>query len=219
MIKALIFDFDGLILDTETPELLALQEAYALYGQTLTAELYGRAVGSEYGKGFEPLSYLRGMANQNIEADAFWAQVNARRMARIEQNTLLPGVLATLQDARRLGLRLAVASSSPHAWVEGHLRRLEIHSYFEAICCREDVPQIKPAPDLFLAALRVLNLPPEESLALEDSPNGALAAQKAGMRVVVVPNPVTENLAFAGSPFRIPSLAEVGLEDLLKRLS
>jgi putative acetyltransferase len=130
----------------------------------------------------------------------------------------MPGVTDYIKAARRLGLRLAVASSSGHAWVDGYLRQLGLIGYFDAIICREDVRHIKPDPELFLAALDVLKLGAEETLVFEDSPNGVLAARRAGMRVVAVPNPITAHVTLEGANLVLASLAELPLDDLLKQI-
>jgi beta-phosphoglucomutase-like phosphatase (HAD superfamily) len=129
----------------------------------------------------------------------------------------LPGVTDYIQAARRLGLRLALASSSPHAWVEGYLRQLGLKEDFDAIICREDVRRIKPDPELFLTALEALKLGAAEALVFEDSPNGVLAACRAGLRVVAVTNPITAHARVEGASLVLASMAEVSLDDLLSQ--
>jgi len=218
-IKALIFDFDGLVLDTETPEYTALNEVYVEYGQSLPIELYGLSVGSEYNHKFEPVSHLQGLMGKPLDADIFWEKVNRQRMALIEKGLLLPGVETCLREGKARGLKLAIASSSPHAWVDGHLKRLGVFRYFDVIKCKDDVVNVKPAPDLFLAALNALRLKPDEAVIFEDSANGVLAARRAGIRVVVVPNPITRHMKFDGETLRLQSLADLPLDELLRKLS
>jgi putative acetyltransferase len=102
--------------------------------------------------------------------------------------------------------------------VEGYLQQLGLFDYFEAILCKEDVRLLKPDPDLFLAALKALQLPAGETLVFEDSPNGVLAARRAGIRVVAVPNPITAQAAIEGASLVLGSLADLPLEDLLQQL-
>jgi HAD superfamily hydrolase (TIGR01509 family) len=218
MIKALIFDFDGLILDTETPEYQALNEVYKEYGHSLSIEIYGRVVGAQYGYAFEPVIHLQSLTGKSIDYNSFWERVNQRRMDVIEHSPLLPGVEAHIQAAKARGLKLAVASSSPHSWVDGHLKRLGMFRYFDVVMCKDDVREVKPDPELFLAALSALHLQPEEAVVYEDSPNGVLAARRAGMRVVLIPNPVTAPLHFEGETIRLRSLAEMPLDDLLQKI-
>ena len=218
-IKALIFDFDGLILDTETPEYQALKTVYREFGQHLPIEMYGLVVGSQYNQQFEPLSHLEALLGKPLEPDAFWERVNRHRMELINQNPLLPGVEPLIRAAKASGLKLAVASSSSHAWVEGHLQRFGLLPFFDVVKCKEDVDQIKPAPDLFLAALEALHLQPEEAVILEDSANGVIAAGLAGIRVVLIPNPVTQHLHIQGETLRLASMADLPLAGLLQRLN
>jgi beta-phosphoglucomutase-like phosphatase (HAD superfamily) len=121
-----------------------------------------------------------------------------------------------LADASRLGLRLAIVSSSPHWWVDGYLVQLALTGSFERVICREDAAQVKPAPDLYLKALESLGLPAAECLAFEDSPNGVLAARRAGLKVVGVPNPVTAQAGPLPADLILSSLAEHPLEVILE---
>jgi putative hydrolase of the HAD superfamily len=218
MLKALIFDFDGLVLDTETPEYEALNQVYTEYGQSLPVETYGLVVGSQYNHEFEPVSHLQDLMGEPLDAETFWKKVNRHRLELIEQNPLLPGVEAYLREGKARGLKLAVASSSPHAWVDGHLKRLGLFHYFDVIICKEDVVNVKPHPDLFLAALGALHLGADEAVIFEDSANGVLAARQAGIRVIAVPNPITRHMKFEGETLRLQSLADLSLGDLLRKL-
>ena len=219
MIKALIFDFDGLVLDTETPGYYALNEVYSEFGHHLPIETFGLAVGSEYSDEFEPLADLRALTGKNLDADSFWQRVNFRRMELIEQNQILPGVENVLRLAQARGMKLAVASSSDHAWVDGHLRRHSLYQHFDAIICKEDAAKIKPHPDLFLAALEALQVRADEAVIFEDSLNGVRAAIDAGVRVIAVPNLVTRHMDIRGETMRLNSLADISLDDLLIKLS
>lgn len=219
MIKGLIFDFDGLVLDTETPEYQAISAAYAEHGQHLPVKLYGSVVGAQYGQQFDPVVHLSSLTGAPIDSKKFWERVDQQRMDIIERSQPLPGVEAYLNEAKSRGLGLAVASSSPHSWVDGHLQRIGLFHYFDIIKCKEDVRQIKPAPELFLAALDALQLRAEEALVFEDSLNGVLAAQAAGIHVVAVPNPVTVHLDIRGESLRLNSLAEIPLDALLAHFS
>ena len=214
MLKALIFDFDGLILDTETPEYIALNEAYAEFGQTLSIETFGQAVGAQYGQKFDPFNRLEELTGRKMDAAAFWEKTHQRRLDLIDQSPLLPGVEDLIRTASARGLKLAVASSSPHAWVDGYLKQRQLYEFFDVVKCKEDVVHIKPAPDLFLAAQESLNVKAEEAVIFEDSLNGVIAAQRAGIRVIAVPNPMTEHMHADGNTPRLGSLADFSLDDL-----
>ena len=125
-----------------------------------------------------------------------------------------------LTEAKRLNLRLAVASSSTHQWVDTHLARLDLIQFFDKIICSDDVPpgRTKPNPDLFLKALEQLQVHASEAIIFEDSPNGVKAANRAGVFVVAIPNPLTSRLSIEGENLRLHSMAELPLGNLLVRL-
>ena len=121
-----------------------------------------------------------------------------------------------LNDGRKRGLRLAIASSSPHAWVDPHLSRLGLADRFDRVLCSDDVPpgRTKPNPDLFLLAVDQLKVPKEAAVVFEDSPNGVRAAKSAGIFVVAVPNPLTIRLGVDGANLTVKSLADISLDEL-----
>lgn len=218
MIKALIFDFDGLILDTETPELLAWQEIYRDYGQDLTVQTWGQIVGGSAASDFDPAAHLETLTGEKLDHSRLNDRATEQRLAQIDRQYLLPGVQDYLDDGKRLGLRLAVASSSPHAWVDGYLRHRGLFHYFDSVKASEDVLRTKPEPDLFLLALSSLGVRADEAVVFEDSPNGVKAAKRAGIFVVAVPNPLTAQLGFDGENMRLASLAEMPLDGLLRQI-
>jgi HAD superfamily hydrolase (TIGR01509 family) len=218
VIKALIFDFDGLIMDTESPEVDAWKTIYAEYGQEFPLDVWVRDVVGSSVANFDAAAHLATITGQNLDQPSLRARVRAFRLDMLGRLPALPGVRDYIKAARRLGLRLAVASSSPHAWVEGYLHQLGLSNDFEAVICREDVRFVKPDPELFLKALDTLNLHADEVLVFEDSSNGVLAANRAGVRVVVVPNPITAHASLEGGNLLFASLMDLPLEDLLKKM-
>jgi len=221
MIRALIFDFDGLILDTETPDYVAWRDLYREFGQDLPIETWGQIVGGNSATNFEPLPHLEQLTGRDLSLLELPARASERRLDLINAQAPLPGVADALVAAHEEGLRLAVASSSPHDWVDSHLTRLGLLDNFEAVVCREDVApgRTKPHPDLFLKALAALNARADETLVFEDSPNGVRAARAAGIFVVSVPNPLTAQLPFDGEDLRLESLADLPLVDLLTKFA
>jgi HAD superfamily hydrolase (TIGR01509 family) len=217
-IKALLFDFDGLILDTETTEFLVWQKIYREFGQEMLPETWGQIIGGYGVSNFDGAVHLVGLVGNGLNSGDLHARYRSESDALILQQPVLPGVVDYLEDARRLGLRLAVASSSPHSWVDTHLARLGLADRFEVIICREDVPpgRTKPHPDLFLKALDVLGLHADEAIVFEDSPNGIKAARAAGIFVVAVPNPITALLKIDGANLTLKSLTEIPLQELLR---
>ena len=123
-----------------------------------------------------------------------------------------------LEAARGMSLKLAVASSSPHRWVDGHLARLGLTHFFDVLKCADDVARTKPEPELYLAALAALEITPQEAIAFEDSPHGVTAACRAGIFVVAVPNRVTAHLKIVGESLRLVSLADLDLGELLEKI-
>jgi putative hydrolase of the HAD superfamily len=218
MLKALIFDFDGLILDTETPEYYALNEVYTVYGHKLPIATFGLVVGSQYSHEYDPIRHLQALTGKVLDADSFWLTINRRRLEIIDESSILPGVEDLIREGKARGLKLAVASSSPHQWVDGYLKRHALFQYFDVIKCKEDVLNVKPAPDLFLAALGELQVKADEAVIFEDSLNGVIAARLAGIRVIAVPNPVTEHMKFEGEMLRLRSLADFSLDELDQKL-
>jgi HAD superfamily hydrolase (TIGR01509 family) len=215
VIRALIFDFDGLILETETPAYEAWAEVYREFGHELPKELWLEYIGRE-GGWFDALAYLEGLVGPRDDRDAIQERRDARKTELVMAVAETAGLRALLSDARARGLRLAVCSSSTPKWVLGHLDRLGLRPFFDHIQCR-DRPELraKPAPDLYLAACAGLGVRPDEAIAFEDSRNGMLAAQAAGMRCVVVPNELTIAMDLEGADHRFESLATVSLQMLL----
>ena len=140
-------------------------------------------------------------------------------MAMVLAQPVLPGVTRLIQQARDAGLKLAIASSSPHDWVDTHLARLGLQDRFDHILCSEDVPpgRTKPNPDLYLKALEVLDVPAGQAVVFEDSFNGVKAARAAGIFVVAVPNPVTALLGVDGADLTLKSLEEFDLRGFMAR--
>jgi HAD superfamily hydrolase (TIGR01509 family) len=217
-IKALIFDFDGLILDTESPEFNVWQRIYAEYGQELHPQQWGQIVGGWGASQFDAAVHLAELAGNGIKAEELRTRHKSESDALTLIQPILPGVMDYLDEAHRLGLRLSIASSSPRNWVvDTHLTRLGLAHHFDAIVCADDVPpgHTKPKPDLFLKALETVDVQADEAIVFEDSPNGVKAARAAGVYVVSVPNPMTALLKTDGANLTLRSLADMPLGDLL----
>lgn len=218
MIRGIIFDFDGLILDTEGPEFAAWCEVYQDHGAELALAEWARCIGTAANV-FDPPAHLATLLGRAVDRDRLHAAHRTRCDALIAAQVLRPGVEGWLRDARQRGFKLGVASSSGRVWVEGHLRRLGVLDQFDVLRCREDVAVVKPDPALYLAALAALGLRPEEAVALEDSPNGALAAKRAGLFCIAVPNALTGQLDLSHADLVVPSLAELSLAAVLDRVA
>ncbi len=225
MIRALIFDFDGLIVDTETPAFESWQHIYAEHGHELGLDLWSGALGTNHG--FDALAHLAALVARadEVRADelrASAAAVLARRQALKDElsrgQPVLPGVTALLAQAAAMGLPRAVASSSGRAWVEGWLSRLGLRAHFACVLTGDDVERTKPDPALFLRAAACLGLPPAACLVLEDSPNGISAARAAGCPVVAVPGAITGQLALPPADLVLPSLDAMPLDQIIAHI-
>ena len=214
--KLVVFDFDGLILDTEVPVYDAWQEIYGEHGVALAFEKWAQCIGTA--DVFDPCVDLEAALGRALDAAALRSRHRALTDALIAAQAVLPGVREYVDEAQRLGVRLGVASSSGRQWVEGHLERLGLRGRFEVIRCADDVPRVKPDPALYRAVLEAMGVRPEEAVALEDSPNGVLAAKRAGLSCVAVPNPLTARLDLSAADLRLASLAELSLAEVLARL-
>ncbi len=183
----------------------------------LPLSLWARAIGTR--GGFDPHAHLEQELGRTIDRDSFDARRRALYEERMQGRAARPGVSAYLETARTLGLRVGLASSSGRSWVEGYLRRLGLFGFFSCIRTADDVSVVKPDPELYLSALCALEAPPAQAVAFEDSPNGALAAVRAGMVCVTVPNSITATLSFPdGIARRLSSMEDVPLSELLAGL-
>lgn len=214
MIRALIFDFDGLIVDTESPEFKAWQAVFDEYGGSLSLEDWAGSIGSRE-PCLDPYAELKRQTGRSVVREEVRARKRELFQLFFTDRGMLPGVREYLEGAQRMGLAIGLASSASRDWIEGHLERLKIGSYFAAVRTEEDVERAKPDPELFLAAMAALGVSSEEAIALEDSPNGLLAAKSAGMFCLAVPNPITRQLELEGADLRVDSLADLPLEQLL----
>ncbi|MBI5092265.1 MAG: HAD family hydrolase [Candidatus Hydrogenedentes bacterium] len=215
--QALIFDFDGLILDTETPDFQSWQEIYAAHGAELTMDIWADCVGRP-AHVFDAHTHLEGLLGQALDRFEVRAQRWLRFAELLEAQSLLPGVESYVTEARRLGLRASVASSAPRSWVEHHLERLGLLAQFDCLRCVEDVTHAKPHPELYQSALTALGVEPIRAIAFEDSPNGAQAAKRAGLYCVAVPNAVTRQLLIDHADLVLNSLADLTLPELLSKV-
>lgn len=216
MIKALIFDFDGLILDTEVPEYQSWEELYQSYGCVLPLEKWLECIGTA--DAFNPYEYLEQTLGRSVDRAAVRLQRRARFAELMADQSILPGVQDYIATAKQLGLKLAVASSSPREWVVGYLTQFGLVHHFDIICCGDEVPATKPDPALYLKALHALEIQADEAIALEDSPNGVLAAKRAGLFCVAVPNALTRQLSLSLADYQMNSLLDLSLEQLLQNI-
>jgi len=213
-IRALIFDFDGLLVDTETPAFESWRQIYTEYGHDLGLELWKDTLGTR--GGFDALAHLATLAV--IDRAAISARRLELKRTLSSTQPLLPGVRSILDAAHDLELPCAVASSSGRDWVVGWLERHQILGDFVCVRTADDVTLTKPAPDLFLSAATCLGVPPASCLVFEDSPNGLLAARAAGMPVVAVPGAISRQIPLPPADLLITSLDALTLSEIIERV-
>lgn len=215
MLRAVIFDFDGLLLDTETAEYEAWARIFRAHGAQLPVQAWGQFVGHWVdGRAFALLEERTG---RPVDREALRRQHQEAFFAQLERTAWCAGAPALVSSLRRAGVRVAIASNSDAAWVHGHLEQRHFKRHFDVICTSDDVARLKPEPDLYRLALRRLGVQAQEAAAFEDSPPGVTAALRAGLRVYAVPNAVTEHLDFPAGAQRLASLAAVTAADLQER--
>ena len=212
---ALLFDFDGLILDTETCTYETVVEIFAEHGERLDLAWWHTILGTAHHPHWT--ERLADQLGRPVDRQALVARREARRLPRIHALPPCDGVVALLDAADAAGVACAVVSSSASDWVVPHLERLGLRHRFRAVITRDDVgdkARTKPAPDLFLAAAAALGAPPARCVVLEDSPNGVAAGRAAGMAVVAVPGPMTRPLDFGAADHVAASLADLDIASL-----
>ncbi len=219
MLKALIFDFDGLILDTETPEVLVWQSIYREHGFELPVGEWEKTIGGYGISTFDAAERLALLSQGRLEPASMRIRYRRESDLLIHASEIMPGVINLIEQAREQGVQVAIGSSSPHSWVDTHAKRLGIFHYFKHIICQDDVApgRTKPNPDIYLKALEMLKVQNTEAVVFEDSLNGVEAARRAKIFVVAAPNPLTSKMGVSGD-LTVSSLANVSLQDLQAKI-
>lgn len=216
-IRAVIFDFDGLVVDTESTGYLTWKEIFDEHGHHLPVERYAQVVGTDFNtSSYDPRRDLESLTGRAFDWEA--VEVTRRERENVLRQSLhtLPGVRDRLAEARSLGMQTAIASSSPRWWIDSWMDQLVLRDHFDHFSTVDDTGKVKPDPSLFIHAAENLGVAPEEVVIFEDSLNGLRAALAAGMRCIVAPGPMTRHLDFTGAWQRVESLAHVSLEELLR---
>jgi HAD superfamily hydrolase (TIGR01509 family) len=219
-IEAVVFDFDGVIVETEEPSYLAWRQVWAGYGQDLCLEEWAGCIGtSQRDDTFHPFEELVRRTGLNLREADVRAQKQHLATTRFAGTPLSAGVVDWLDEAALAGMAVGIASSSPRTWILEHLDRVGLSSRFQVIACFDDCGVSKPDPASYLLACRSLRVPPERALAVEDSVHGIRAAKQAGMSCVAVPTPMTAHMDFGAADLIVGSLADTSLPAVLQTLS
>ena len=212
-INAIIFDFDGVILDTETPLYESWRAMYRRFGADLDRAHFAKYIGgADY---FDFHAHLERLAGVELDRAALGDERRRLYGELVSDESALPGVEDRIADAKRLGMRVGLASNSDIGWVKSNLEKLGLFRRFDVIRTRDDVVRVKPDPEIYLSALRALKTAPESAIAVEDSASGLRAAKAAGMLAIAVPNPITALLSLDAADLIIPSLADMTLERMI----
>jgi HAD superfamily hydrolase (TIGR01509 family) len=218
-ISTFLFDFDGLILDTETASRGGWAWLYERHGHELPPDKWALMIGTV--EGWDIWGHLEELVGRPLDRETLDRERARHELTLLEAEELRPGIADYLEYAQRHGLKRAIVSSSSRRWIDTHLARLERDVGWDAIVTADHDPaRAKPRPTLYLEALVAVGARPDEAVAFEDSPNGAAAARAAGVFVVGVPNAITRDLGLAErADLVVDSLADLPPEELLARLN
>jgi putative hydrolase of the HAD superfamily len=215
--KAIIFDFDGTIIDTEQAEIAAWEHIYAEHDVILPQELWKNRIGTAP-ENFDPMKHLQTLTATPLDRKTVLHRRHQKYLELVAVLTPLPGVLSWIEAAHRLKIRMSIATASHRVHVSAFLKQLGFSHYFENVISRDDVRHIKPDPEAYLLALAKMGLTAADAIAIEDSPNGATAAIAAGLRCIVVPSSPTLGMLFPEAYRLLTSLEEMTLEEFLAEL-
>ncbi|MFD2212354.1 HAD family hydrolase [Metabacillus endolithicus] len=216
MYKAVVFDFDGLIFDTESVHTTIYKEMFESHNVEFPFNEWIQNIGT---KSTFSIYDLLEKEIKEIDREQLKKMNKEKLETRLNALKVRPGVEEILKEAQAMNLKIGLASSSDYKWVSSHLDRLGLLHYFECIMTSDDVAEVKPHPELYLLAAKQLGVEPEVCIAFEDSANGSLAAKRAGLTCVIVPNDTTKHLTFPEVDYRLSSMADCALVELVGKLS
>jgi HAD superfamily hydrolase (TIGR01509 family) len=213
-VRALLLDFDGTMLETESSSYGSWRELLSEHGYDLTPEAWSGAVGTI--NGVDPVALLAEHLGESVEGTPLRDRQARRHREMLEEETLRPGVEHLVDQARERGLHTAIVTSASERWVREHLRRLGLDEHWELIVAANGDPaRAKPAPLLYEEALGLLGVGADEAVAIEDSPHGVAAAKAAGITCVAFPNAITAPMDLSRADAVAADLDGLGLDGLL----
>ena len=202
---AVVFDFDGLILDTEWCDFTTTSAVFAAHGQELSLDLWKTYIGNIDHPHWADI--LESQLGHAIDRERWIPERRAANLGCTDAMTLMPGVPDLFDALDGAGVTMAVASSSPADWVGTHLRNRGLFDRFAVICSGDQVTRTKPDPELYQLACTRLGVAPSSAVAIEDSIHGISAARAAGMVAVAVPSSMTADMDFSHADLRVDSCA------------
>jgi HAD superfamily hydrolase (TIGR01509 family) len=216
MLKAVIFDFDGTIIDTETFEYNVWKEIYAEYGQILKIDFWSQFVGTAWGA-FCPAKHLHDLCGNIINIKMLKEEGKKKFIERISVAPLRPGIIELLEILPSMSIKSAIATSAPLHWIKYHLECRNLFSKFDYISTADDVVNVKPSPEIYNNLLAKMRLSPDEVITIEDSTNGIKSAKATGIFCISIPNDITKNLDHSEADLFFNTANEINLKDLINR--
>lgn len=215
-IAAVVFDFDGTIIDTETPVYESWRDTFLHAGvEPIDFNVWASQIGMADADALD----TRAVLCERLGVDEVPEELEAMRRALIQEmlhaQPVRSGVVDFLDLAEAFGVRLAIGSSSPTSWVDSNLRRVGLRDRFELLSCADPGIPGKPDPTVYLEACRALGAAPSAALAIEDSRNGVTAAVAAGMACIAAPGPITTGADFSHATVAVESLSVLDPADWL----
>ena len=212
-LQAIIFDFDGVCIDTETARYQSWQRIFESYGHELPLGEWVKNIGQAAWVS-HPFDILQHLTGRLLDREALDALHRVGEIEIANSLPLQPGFADRLREAGALSISCAIASSSSHRWVDGHLERRGLIGQFKAIVCREDTGAHKPDPRPYLAALERLGVSSANAVVVEDSPTGIASARAAGLYCIGVPCNLTRDMDLSAADRIVKSLEEVSWREM-----
>jgi HAD superfamily hydrolase (TIGR01509 family) len=215
-IDAVVFDFDGVIIDTETARYEVWMKLFEEYGQILPRDIWVKSIGrSEYV--INPYQLLKNMTGKDIDVDKLRVYEKQLEDEYIAKKPLNPGLIDRINEVKSAGGHLAIASSSSRMYVEKHLRNRDILRYFDLLVCRDDVNRHKPNPEPYRKAVESLGADVSYSFAVEDSPSGIESAVAAGLFCIALAGNMTRDMNLTRAHIIADSLKDITFKSLIER--
>jgi beta-phosphoglucomutase-like phosphatase (HAD superfamily) len=215
-LEAVLFDFDGVIVDTEGPAYQSWSELYASFGPQLPLATWSSAIGTV--GAFDAKAHLEALIGRPL-SHLDVERRGRRKVELVAMQGLRPGIAALVHEAASSGIKLAIVSSDSASWVSGNLERLDFRLQWTALVTADgDTNRAKPRPDMYVEALSRLGVDPHAAVAVEDSPNGVAAAKEAGLFCLAFVHPITAQLDLSAADKRVDSLDGITIATLAEWL-